>query len=89
MGKVNAKESIKTLGLQWDPEGDCFKFSINASNTSEPTKRIVLSTIAKIYDPLGWLSPIVIVSKLLMQQLWLDKNKWDENLKNEEIMIWK
>lgn len=36
------------------------------------TKRQVLSTIARIFDPMGWLNPTVIVSKMVMQDVWLD-----------------
>ncbi|XP_066585600.1 uncharacterized protein [Prorops nasuta] len=35
---------------------------------------------AKIYDPLGWISPIVITLKQLMQSTWLLKLSWDEEI---------
>ncbi|KAL7732909.1 hypothetical protein ACLKA6_006030 [Drosophila palustris] len=36
-----------------------------------------LSTIARLFDPMGWLSPIVLTAKMLMQVLWKTKLKWD------------
>ena len=45
-----------------------------------PTKRLIVSVIAKLYDPLGWLTPVVIAAKCLMQQLWFQKLQWDEPL---------
>lgn len=37
------------------------------------TKRKILSTIAKLFDLLGWLAPIVIVAKVLIQNVWPDE----------------
>lgn len=44
--------SVKILGLYWDPTLDVFSYH-SEPFTSTPTKRSVLSAIAKIYDPLG------------------------------------
>jgi hypothetical protein len=44
------------------------------------TKRQVLRTIASILDPLGLLSPLVILYKALLQKLWQDNLLWDEQL---------
>ena len=38
----------------------------------EFTKRNVLRRTAAVYDPLGFLSPFVIRSKLLIQKAWLE-----------------
>ncbi|XP_066600009.1 uncharacterized protein [Prorops nasuta] len=35
---------------------------------------------AKIFDPLGWISPLVITLKQLMQSTWLLKLSWDEEI---------
>ncbi|RLU18548.1 hypothetical protein DMN91_008905 [Ooceraea biroi] len=32
----------------------------------------------KLFDPLGWLSPITLVGKMLIQQLWKDQIEWDD-----------
>ncbi|XP_033228907.1 uncharacterized protein LOC117180519 [Belonocnema kinseyi] len=53
-----------------------------------PTKRLILSVIAKLYDPMGWLSPVVIVAKRLMQQLWLQKLQWDEPVPTDLEDYW-
>ena len=36
--------------------------------------------IARLFDPAGWLAPIVVSAKMLMQDLWRDKLDWDEPL---------
>ncbi|XP_069363429.1 uncharacterized protein [Maniola hyperantus] len=71
--------TTKVLGLQWDPNADIFTFSIKASSR-QCTKRNILSQIAKIYDPMGWLSPITLYAKHLMQLLWLSGVGWDDSL---------
>jgi len=40
----------------------------------------MLSTIAKLFDPMGWLSPITVVGKRMVQALWKKKPSWDDHL---------
>ncbi|XP_037813632.1 uncharacterized protein LOC119604835 [Lucilia sericata] len=62
--------TTKTLGLRWNAGRDNFYFQIKTSpDRNSITKRSVLSEIAKIFDPAGWLSPKVIVAKIIMQQI--------------------
>lgn len=74
--------TIKTLGVYWNPQTDKYLFKINLppDMPGRNTKRIILSDIAKIYDPLGWLAPVVIVCKIFMQELWKLNADWDEDL---------
>lgn len=44
------------------------------------TKRSILSTIAKLYDPLGLISPCTILAKIMIQKLWYLKLDWDEHV---------
>ncbi|XP_045461089.1 uncharacterized protein LOC123671351 [Harmonia axyridis] len=70
---------IKILGLSWIPAVDSFIFNVNEFN-EKPSKRSILSYIARIFDPVGFLSPIVISMKLLIQKLWSEKHDWDDPL---------
>lgn len=80
---------FKTLGVQWDPSTDTFLFVPPAFKEAERwTKRTILSDISKLFDPLGWLSPCVIMAKIFIQHLWLLKIGWDENLPVETIAKW-
>uniref|UniRef100_A0A1B0DL55 Uncharacterized protein n=1 Tax=Phlebotomus papatasi TaxID=29031 RepID=A0A1B0DL55_PHLPP len=40
--------------------------------------RGILSEIASIFDPTGWLAPVVLRAKLIMQSLWKEKIGWDD-----------
>lgn len=69
-------ESLKILGLSWEPSIDAFTFHTQPFN-SPCTKRNILSFIAKTFDPLGYLSSITIFMKSVLQKLWLFKLGWD------------
>ena len=69
----------KLLGLFWNSSNGNLSFCFQpASSEIQLTKRVILSLIAKCYDPLGLLSPIIVNCKLFMQILWQEKLEWDE-----------
>ncbi|XP_026465704.1 uncharacterized protein LOC113368052 [Ctenocephalides felis] len=82
--------TVKTLDLSRNQVDDIFKISYsNIFITSADTKRSVLSTIAKIYDPIGRLiSPITITAKLIMQELWKCNLDWEDALPDELQDSW-
>ena len=55
----------------------------------EPTKRNIISTIGKFYDPLGFLSPVIIRFKVLFQKLCELKVGWDETPPEELLQEWR
>ena len=57
---------------------------INGTDAEEPvTKRIILSSIARFYDPLGLLSPVTVPFKRLFQEICKLKANWDAQLSKE------
>ncbi|XP_071578007.1 uncharacterized protein [Temnothorax nylanderi] len=81
--------TTKILGLKWLPHEDSFTFSTRiSSHTNHFTKRLVLSEVAQIFDPLGFASPVVIKAKMLLQELWLHKLRWDEPLPSQLSSRW-
>ncbi|CAB0038991.1 unnamed protein product [Trichogramma brassicae] len=71
-------EAVSTLGLKWLPGLDCFSFQFRPILTSSPaTRRNVLSDIARTFDPMGWLSPVLVVAKILLQDICIDGSDWD------------
>jgi len=44
------------------------------------TKRGVLSLIARLFDPLGLLSPVTFRAKHIMQKIWRAQISWDDPL---------
>ncbi|XP_049869877.1 uncharacterized protein LOC126369487 [Pectinophora gossypiella] len=80
-------KKIKVLGLQWHPKNDAFAFSVK-TNSEICTKRSILSEIARIYDPLGLLSPVTLFAKHLIQLLWIARVDWDETPPQEIVNSW-
>ncbi|XP_028173391.1 uncharacterized protein LOC114362274, partial [Ostrinia furnacalis] len=79
--------STKVLGMQWDPNLDTFGFSVK-SYSEKCTKRSILSEIARIYDPLGLLSPVTLFAKHLIQLLWISSVDWDETPPQDIVDSW-
>lgn len=85
----DSSSSTPVLGLQWQTSEDAFTFKVNyLPITGKITKRIVLSRIAQIFDPMGWLAPVVVTAKIFMQSLWLLKSSWDDDLPEELSVKW-
>ena len=53
-----------------------------------PTKRNILSVVASLFDPLGFLSPFTLPAKLIFQSLCKDKISWDESLPTHILAQW-
>ena len=60
----------KALGLKWNSESDKMAVDVCTHENFEVTKRGLLSDIAKTFDVLGWINPVILPAKLLMQELW-------------------
>lgn len=83
------KEVTKTLGLMWNIQEDTLQYVIQLDRSRMSTKRNILSTISKIFDPLGLVSPIVVRAKMLMQKLWIERINWDEKVSPELHNLWR
>ena len=73
--------SDRALGMNWDVERDSFIFDIDITRKAAEqavTRRSMLSTTASLFDPLGFLSPVLLIPKMIMQQLCRLKLDWDE-----------
>lgn len=78
-----------TLGIRWDQQSDNFLFSAPSFSTyNRATKRSILSFIARMFDPLRWLAPILVVAKMLLQELWAIRLDWDEELPTDLNNRW-
>ncbi|XP_055678141.1 uncharacterized protein LOC129786910 [Lutzomyia longipalpis] len=76
-------DSIKALGVRWKPYTDVYTFTVTPTG-DVVTKRTILSEISRIFDPLGFLAPVVVTAKILMQSLWPLKTDWDADLSQED-----
>ncbi|KAJ8973953.1 hypothetical protein NQ317_008006 [Molorchus minor] len=66
----STSDNAKTLGLFWSSKEDTFSFQIDSS--------FKVKEVAKIFDPLGLISPVVVTAKIMLQSLWLLGLSWDQ-----------
>ncbi|GFU93784.1 integrase catalytic domain-containing protein [Trichonephila clavipes] len=79
---------VKTLGMLWDPKVDCLTYKVKISDKVNFSKKDVLSEIARLYDPLGLIGPIVTKAKIFIQELWKIKLDWSEQLPPDAMEEW-
>ena len=77
---IQDESSVATLGVKWNPVADTFTAASHVQPPTTITKRSILSQVAKLYDPMGWIAPVVIRAKILLQNLWELKLDWDQDL---------
>ena len=70
----------KALGVAWDSREDTIYTSIGLPEKYISTKRGIVSDIAKTFDVLGWISPVILPMKILYRVLWQEKLDWDEEV---------
>lgn len=83
---------LKVLGLVWRPAADDFVFDLRGLlvilKERENTKRSVLQSFARSFDPLGFLTPFTIRIKCLFQEMWERGLSWDEELPPDLTRKW-
>ena len=77
---VPAKKNGKLLGLDWNKEDDTNRISF-PTEKADLTERGILSKVARVYDPLGLVSPGTLAGKLLYREACESKVCWDSLLK--------
>uniref|UniRef100_A0A2H1WI74 SFRICE_041182 n=1 Tax=Spodoptera frugiperda TaxID=7108 RepID=A0A2H1WI74_SPOFR len=88
--EIKLDSTIKILGLTWNRNDDSFQYTANLAplKTAPVTKRKVISDIARLFYPLGWLAPSVGLAKSFMLRLWLAGVSWDEALNKKVVQEW-
>lgn len=87
----------KVLGMYWDPLLDVFIYKLHTNNmvekmldeTHHPTKRELLTTLMKVFDPLGLIAHYLIRAKMILQEVWRDGTNWDEPINARLLMPWR
>ncbi|KAJ8944681.1 hypothetical protein NQ318_015889 [Aromia moschata] len=69
--------TLKVLGLQWSPMTDTFTFRLMS-----------FDQLARVYDPLGYLTPVTFYIKHLLQQIWHSSCDWDDSLPEPLTRQW-
>lgn len=64
----------RALGVQWCIENDSFQFRIVLKDRP-CTRRGILSTVSSVYDPLGFVAPLLLEGKKILQELYREKGR--------------
>ena len=68
----------KSLGLSWDIVNDCFTYQVQVKERPF-TKRGLLSVINGLFDPLGFVAPVVLDGRLIFRQAIQNSDlDWDD-----------
>ena len=94
---VKGKDLVKNLaedqvlGVLWNIEDDAFGFKV-ALKSKPMTRRGVSSVLGSAYDPLGFGAPFLLKRKQILQKLYEQGLKWNDELPKEtavELIKWK
>lgn len=66
---IELDEHVRILGVSWNPECDVFQFKVTLNNIIPTSNHDVLSKIARLYNPLGWVTLVTITAEIFMQHL--------------------
>lgn len=87
---LGENDETKVLGITWnkatDEEGIFVK---QLSMQNKITKRSILRETATLYDPNGFIAPVIVKAKMLMQDIWrLNTIDWDDEVPEEIKTEW-
>lgn len=77
----------RALGVQWCAESDAFQFKV-VFKDRPLTRRGILSVVSSIYDPLGFLSPVILSAKRILQDLCREGIGWDNVIPPVYVQRW-
>ena len=67
------RTEAKVLGIVWNSSEDNLKYKVENEAirfcTADLTKRKILSQIARVYDPIGFVAPLLTRAKISLQEL--------------------
>lgn len=75
------------LDIQWSMVSDSFSFNIMVKDHS-PTRRGLLSVVASLYDPLGFIAPFTLSGKQILQELCHKGIGWDDPVPEQLCSRW-
>ncbi|XP_011175794.1 uncharacterized protein LOC105207848 [Solenopsis invicta] len=78
---ISDGSSPRILRILWNQAGDTLRFSYKAeANSHTVSKRTILSEVARLFNPLDLLGPVVVIAKIILQELWQAGCQWDESV---------
>lgn len=89
--KKDMQKTSKALGIIWNNSEDTFSFDIERilpQTTDIITKRLMLSIVSQLFDPLGWLTFLIVVGRLIIRETWKMDCDWDDPIPSTVMDKW-
>ena len=81
---IQNNDKTKVSAVEWDTTNGYLIYSfedlVESFKSVLPTKRSILYRIAKFYDLVGLIQPVIIKLKLLFQEVCLTNVDWDSKI---------
>ena len=77
----------RSLGVHWCINSDTLQFRITLED-KPLSRRGILPTVTSVFDPLGLVTPFVLVGKRILQELCRDGVGWDDEIPDESRPQW-
>ncbi|XP_018406252.1 PREDICTED: uncharacterized protein LOC108782470 [Cyphomyrmex costatus] len=93
-GESDPLHETTVLGMTGNKQEDVLTLPRTALQQETPsriTKREILSSTYRVYDALGFISPVTLYSKLLLRKLWEQNFDWDTEVElqiKEAFLLW-
>ncbi|GFX09215.1 integrase catalytic domain-containing protein [Trichonephila clavipes] len=88
---TSTDKSVSVLDLVWHTDSDMLSCKVEITNISENpiTKRLVLALAHQVFDPIGFTAPVTLIPKLILQESWNLKLRWDDTLPDDQLRKFK
>ena len=77
----------RALGIQWCIVSDEFHFRVTLA-VKPKTRRGILSTVASIFDPMGYIAPFTLIGKQILEDMCRENVGWDDPLSEDLATRW-
>jgi hypothetical protein len=77
----------RALGVHWSTSDDTFGIKMQTKDR-ECSRRGLLSIVSSVYDPLGFVCPVVLLAKKIFQAECRLKKSWDDDLESSNEVLW-
>ena len=83
------ENNVKLLGMMWNVDNDKIANESLHLNINANTKRTILSSLQRNFDPFGLNLPLLNRAKLFVHGLQCDKTlEWDTRLSTDKLKVW-
>ncbi|VDL84095.1 unnamed protein product [Nippostrongylus brasiliensis] len=85
---ISSEMNPKVLGIRWYTKRDQLGVECKVAEPTTVTKRSVTRAVASVYDPMGWMLPLLHKAKIFIQSLWKEDLNWDTPLPKDHKEKW-